>query len=467
MADAVLDLLARTDGDSRRRILVRGGYVLSMDADVGELVGDVLIEGSMIAAVGPELGAAGGGFDGIEVDAKGAVVLPGLVDSHFHGWQAALGGLVPDVTLPEYMATVHGAYFGAPGPPGLAACYAPEDMRIGNLVSSLRMLDSGVTCFVDNCHNARTPEHSDAAVEGLREARIRAVHAVGAPVDGTRTDDWLADVLRLRDESFGGGEELLTLRLFGAPESGLWEFAREHGFWTSTETGAWVEADLRRLFEAGLIGSDHTFNHASGLSAEIWRRLGEQGAAVNVCARSDTTYLVADAIPPLAEALAAGVPVGLSMDTEVGYGIDMFAEMRTLLHLARGRSAPVVPGEQATPQLVDAPAILALATVGGAANAGLAGRIGSLTPGRAADLIVLRPGRLSLDPPGNLAATVVSYATPSDVEAVFVAGTARKWAGELTGQDVSRALARLEDSRGRLLAEFGAALDPFRARFWE
>lgn len=466
MADPVLDQLNRTAADHERRILLRGGYVLSMDPEVGQFAGDVLIEGSKIAAVGPAITEAGAEFDGIEIDASGAIVTPGLVDSHTHGWQAALSGLIPDVDLAEYLAIVHGFSFGPPVPPGLAAAYQPEDMRIGNLVTSLRCLDSGVTCFVDNSHNARTLDHSRAAIEGLREAGIRAAHASGEPLDETREAGWQDDVLGLRDEYFGDADGLLTLRVFGLPVPDLWEFAREHDLWTSCETGAWIEGDLARLLEAGLMTNKHTFNHCAGLSKEMWRRFGEAGVTVNVCARSDSSYLVGEAMPPLAEALANGVPVGLSMDTEVGYGLDLFAEMQTLLHLARGRSAPLVPGAEPTPPLVDAGQILELATVGGAANAGLADRVGSLTPGKAADITMIRPGRLSLDPPGNLVTAVVSGATPDDVEAVFVAGGVRKWGGRLQGHDLTAVMDELGASRERILTTQGWLLDPFVPHIW-
>jgi 5-methylthioadenosine/S-adenosylhomocysteine deaminase len=463
--DATLDLLLRTEDDPRRRLLLRGGYVLSMDPEAGEFVGDVVIEGDTVAAIGPGAGGAGR-FDGVEIDLTGAIVMPGLVDSHFHGWQAALAGLVPDVTLPEYMATIHGAYYGPPGPPGLAAHYEPEDMRLGNLVTSLRMLETGVTCFVDNCHNVRSPEHASAAVEGLRAGGIRAVHATGAPIDGRATPGWPGDVLTLRDEYFGGGEELLTLRLFAVPDEELWRFAGEHGLWLSVEAGGWVEADLRRIHAAGLMTSGQTYNHASGFSEEMWGLIADVGATVNVSPRSDTTYLVETAVPPLAEAMEHGVPVGISMDTEVGYAVDFFAEMRTMLHLARGRSAPLVPGEEPSPPLVGAAEMLRLATLGGAANADLAGRVGSLAPGHAADVTVIRPGGLELDPPGNLAGAVVSRATPADVEAVLVAGGVRKWAGQLVGHDLDALLSQLSGSRERILASFGAPLDPFDSRFW-
>jgi cytosine/adenosine deaminase-related metal-dependent hydrolase len=468
MADRVLELLNRTDQDLRRRVLLRGGYVLSMDPAIGEFVGDVLIAGSQIVAVDRDIVRGEEAFDGIDVDISGAIVLPGLVDPHVHAWLAALSGLLPDVTLSEYMAAIHGvSFFGPPPPPGFAASYTPEDMRIGNLVTSLRCLNSGVTCFIDNSHNARTPEHSRAAVEGLRDAGIRAVHAAGAPMAGAQTEGWPADVLRLRDECFRGEEDLLTLRLFGQPEPTFWEFAREHGFWTSSEIGAFNEPDLERLFAAGLMGREHTFNHALGLSEEMWRKFGDCGLTVNVVARSDTSYVSGDAVPPLAEALANGVPVGLSMDNEVSYGLDMFSEMRTLLYLARSRSAPLMPGEEPTPPLIGVPDVLRLATLGGAANANLASRIGSLTPGKAADLVILRPNRLSLDPPGNIAATVVSYASPADVEAVFVGGSVRKWAAKLVRHDLDNLLDRLAESRERVLADFGAPLEPFESRFWE
>ncbi|MBS1677441.1 MAG: amidohydrolase family protein [Actinobacteria bacterium] len=441
-ASALRELTAAAAG-AGRRTLVRGGHVVSMDERLGDFVGDVLIEDEKIVALGPELTEARAGGDVIELDATGSIVAPGFVDSHLHAWQGQLAGVAPDVSLPRYEEVLHGA---------LAPHYRPEDMRIGNLVSALRCLESGVTCVIDNSHNARSAEHSSAAVEGLREAGIRAVHATGTPIEGEWNRQWAADLARLRAEYFGSDEQLLTLRLYTAKPAGqrqAWEFARQEGYWVSTEVGFWNEAFIRECAADGVLTSRHAFNHCAGLSEELWRLIADHGIAVNVCARSDTTFFVGPAMPPVAEALAHGVPVGMSMDTEASYGIDFFAEMGTLLHLARGRAASAPAEDRVAPTARD---VLTMATRGGAANAGLVDRIGSLTPGKQADLVVIKPGSLAVGLPRDPAAAITSFSRPADVAAVFVAGRLRKWDGELQGHDLAGLKREAEASRERLLA---------------
>jgi cytosine/adenosine deaminase-related metal-dependent hydrolase len=437
--------------DPGRRVLIRGGRILSMDPQIGDLVGDVLIEGETIVAVGPDLG--GEADVAIEVDVGGYLVLPGFVDSHLHAWQGQIAGIAPDISLPEYEALIHGR---------LAPQYRPEDMRIGNLLSALRCLESGVTCMVDNSHNSRSEEHCEAAIEGLRLAGIRAVHAVGAPIDGSWEGEWRVDMERLRSRDFASEDQLLTLGMFTAKPEGqrqAWEYAKRHGYRVSTEIGFWSEAFVIEAAAAGLVDDRHAFNHCSGLSPEAWKVIADHGVNVNVCGRSDTSYLVGPATPPVAEALAHRVPTGISMDTEVGYGIDAFAEMSTILYLARGRaSRAAFDGVDDPPPAIGARDLVEMATRGGAANAGLGDRIGSLTPGKQADVVVIKPPRLGLGPAGDAAAEIVSFARSADVDAVIVAGRPRKWGGELLGHDLEAVRATGGASRRRLLTAAGVAI---------
>src|SRR5690606_34765008 len=81
------------------RRLLRGGIVLSMDPEIGDLPkGDVLIEGDRIAAVGPDLGET----DAEVIDASGRIVLPGFIDTHRHTWETAIRGCAPNATLDDY-----------------------------------------------------------------------------------------------------------------------------------------------------------------------------------------------------------------------------------------------------------------------------------------------------------------------------------------------------------------------------
>jgi 5-methylthioadenosine/S-adenosylhomocysteine deaminase len=170
-----------------QRLLIKGGMVLSMDPVVGDLArGDLLIEGDRILAIGTGLDAEGADI----IDATDMIVMPGFVDSHRHAWEGQLRRIDPNSpTLLDYLNSTHFSF---------ATHYRPEDMYVGNLLTALGALDSGITTVVDNSHNARSPAHSDASVDALEDAGIRAVYAPGRPLAGHWAQHWPQDLARLK-----------------------------------------------------------------------------------------------------------------------------------------------------------------------------------------------------------------------------------------------------------------------------
>ena len=197
-----LSALRQSARDPKRRVLLKGGTLLSMDRNVGNFaIGDVMIEGKKIVAVGPNLASPNGDSPIVVVDAHGMIVMPGFVDPHRHSWEAQLRAVIPDVLIGDYMAVTHR---------GFGPFYRPEDMYVGNLLTSLGALDAGITCVVDNCHNSRSSAHSDEAIKGLADAGIRGVHASGAPTFGNWDKQWPGDLPRLKKTFFSSEEQLLT-----------------------------------------------------------------------------------------------------------------------------------------------------------------------------------------------------------------------------------------------------------------
>jgi len=442
-----------TSPEPDRRILLTGGFVITMDPGIGDVTGDVLIVGDRIRAVGRGL-AAGTSPDTLVIDLTGAIVIPGLIDSHVHAWSGALRGIAPDADFWQYMSITHG---------GIAAFMRPEDIAIGQRITAAQAINGGVTTIIDNSHNSRSPEHSDAAISALRAAGIRAVHAVGAPTMGSEAAHLPQDLLRLRDTYFSSDDQLLSLRLFEAtatPEG--WQFAADNGFGIVTEMGG-HNTDLDRLLASGLAGPDHTYNHCGGLTAEQWARVADSGAAVNLVPRSDSYYCLGGFIPAL-QVNRHGIQEGISSDNELNYGHDLFTEMRVLLTIQRGLSSQAsFAGEQDVPRPYGVRDVLRAATVGGAINAGLGSRTGTLTPGKKADLVVLDLDSVPTSPSGSLVGTVVNFAAAANVDAVFVDGIARKWAGRLTDTDYCALVSAAENSRERLLLQYGTSLAEVRA----
>jgi 5-methylthioadenosine/S-adenosylhomocysteine deaminase len=449
--EEALDRLVASAPDRPERLILRGGYVLTMDPEAGDFVGDVLIRGDAIEAVGP--GAGADCTDALVVDVAGRIVLPGLVDSHVHAWEGAIRGIAPEADFGNYLAITHG---------GVARYMSPEDVAIGQRVTAAQAVNGGVTTIVDNSHNSRTAAHSDAAIAALRSAGIRAVHAVGSPTAGSAGKQLPADLLRLRDEYFSSADQLLTLRMFDVtPSVESWTFAAEHGFDVVAEMGLWIE-DLDALLATGMMRQGHTYNHCAGLTDEQWRLIAGSGAAVNMVPRSDSQFGLG-AFIPIMQANRLGLQEGISCDNELSYGYDIFTEMRTLLTVQRGLSfAAEFAGEGDVPARYGPRDALRAATIGGAANAGLAGVIGSLTPGKKADLVVLDLNRVPTQPFGSLAGTVVNFAGIANVDLVLIDGIVRKCRGRLVGIDYDGVVADAVRSRESLLGQFGVSLDDIR-----
>src|ERR1700729_4549666 len=154
------------------RTLFKGGVLATMDRNIPNLgTGDVLVEGERITAVGADIHA-----DGAEViDAGNAIVMPGLIDAHHHAWLGVMRRLMPDVDdLFAYIDVVAEK---------LGAHYRPIDMYVSTKLTAVASLDAGITTIIDACHSSRSPEHTDAALESLDSAGIRALHMVGAAMD--------------------------------------------------------------------------------------------------------------------------------------------------------------------------------------------------------------------------------------------------------------------------------------------
>ncbi|HEY4375468.1 MAG TPA: amidohydrolase family protein, partial [Burkholderiales bacterium] len=149
--------------------LIKGATIVSMDDQVGDLPqGDILIDGTRIAAVGTTLWAS----DAEVIDGHGRIVIPGLINAHMHTWQTALRGVAANWTLMEYFHHVHA---------GLATKFKPDDLYIATLMGGLNQINCGTTTLVDWCHNNPTPAHTERAIDALQESGIRAVFLHGSP----------------------------------------------------------------------------------------------------------------------------------------------------------------------------------------------------------------------------------------------------------------------------------------------
>jgi len=453
------DILQQPTTAAAEKTLIRGATIISMDPAVGNLVkGDILVSGRTITAVGENLSAE----DAFVIDAKDMIAIPGMVDSHRHAWEGQLRRINSNAeTLEHYSNATHFSF---------AKHYRPQDMYVGTLLSALGAIDAGITTVIDNSHNSRTAAHSDASVEALLDAGIRALHASGAPVSGTwDRAHWPGNLARLQEKYFKDpANDLVTLATMANIEPELWAEARRLGIPIVTEFfGEQMGAQLPQLHAQGLLGPDNIFNHCTCLKDEGWEILRDAGVHINVCPRSDAHYGIEDGMFAWDAAIRHGLRPGFSVDNETSYSGDMFMEMRVAYYLERVLRVNARPPRSAgTPQdPLNSHRLLEAATLDGAACAGLEDKIGSLTPGKQADIVLFRTGDINLYPSNNAFGTVVHAAERSNIDTVMVGGRVLKRGGEMCGLDMGKLHAAVDESCGHLFSAAGYTPDVFGTSF--
>lgn len=445
------------------RTLIRNGFVVTMDDGLGDLAGaDVVIEDGLIAAVGRDLAPAEAGDMQI-IDATGRIVIPGFVDTHRHMWESAMRASMPSCTLDEYLGTVIGVF----GP-----AYQPEDIYVGNYLGALEALNAGITTIVDWSHCNNSPDHADEGIRALRQAGIRAMYAHGTPAGAEwwfdSTLNHPDDARRVKDKHFSSDDDLLTYALavrgpgVSRPEvvAHDWALARELDARISVHVGMRITgvhgSAIKDLHDAGLLGADTTYVHATTNTDEELRMIADSGGSASIAPYVE--LIMGHGRPPLGTLHDLGVRPSLSIDVATSVPGDMFTQMRTALAWARIQHFGDDVDVAFTPTLTHDD-VLRFATTNGARACGLEAKIGSLSPGKQADVVLLTADAVNTMPVIDPRATVVTSADTSNVDTVMVAGEIRKRGGTLVGVDLPHLRDSVDASRNRILQASGRTLD--------
>jgi 5-methylthioadenosine/S-adenosylhomocysteine deaminase len=428
-------------------IVIRRGYLLTMDPELGDVAdGDVLVQGSQIAAVGPGLAAPGVA----ELDAQGTIVAPGLVDTHWHLWN----------TLLRSMSDGGAGYFRVTV--GLGLLFGPDDIYQGTRLGCAEAINSGITTVHDWCHNLRSPGHAEAALRALAASGLRARFSYGyaaghgndQPMDlaglAALHRDWAAwsagGRLSLGMAWRGPGGSNPAVRVPPAIYQQEIAAARDLGLPVTVHACGPRTAcgQIATLAQAGLLGPDLQVVHANCASDAEVAALAEAGCPVSLSPFSE--LLIGYGLPRTADLLAAGLPVGLSVDSTALTGnADMFAIMK----LTQG----LVNADAGDEFAMTARQALALGTIEGARSLGLGAVTGSLTPGKQADLILIDTRAPNLAVFTDPAQMLVAAAQPANVHTVLCGGRFLKRDGALVTLDPAE-----------IAAAAGAALAGVRAR---
>lgn len=451
-----------------KRTLIACGWLVTGDSQLGSFRnGELLLAGDHIEAVGRNLGATADET----VDASDKIVLPGLVNAHMHTWQTGLRGIAGDWMTAQYMQNIHG---------NLGTRYTPEDNYLGNLIGALAQIDGGVTTLVDWCHNITSLEHAERSIDGLADSGIRAVFAHGTAKPPTRPGELpfthvphpRERIEALRTGRLAADDGLITLAMaILGPDYSTWEviehdirLAREFGLVTTAHTRARQESitpdGYRRMAAAGLLGPDHNVVHATTYTDEELRIIIDSGASITSTAQVELRQHVGDTV--VARVRAVGGLPSLGPDVEPFVSAHMWREMQAALLFVRGhvvKQNAALGNSSFKTMPVAAIEALRWATIGGARAFGIEKRIGTLSPGKKADLIMLRAGDLNLAPVHDPLLSAVELAHAGNVDTVVIDGVVRKQAGRMLfpADVLQRRMTELTESAARIMHEGGIA----------
>lgn len=448
------------------RTLIRDAIVVSMDDRIGDLeCGSILIEDSRISRVAPDI-APPAGTEVIE--GAGMLAMPGFVNAHIHTWQTALRGVAADWTIAQYLRAMHA---------GLAGHFRPDDIRIANYFGALNQICSGTTTIADWCHNNPTPEHTDAAVDGLEESGIRAVFLHGSPKPDPKPGQKhfseiampVGEIRRLRTGRLSSDDALVTMGLaILGPQMSVWDvcqtdfrLAREMGMVASMHvSGKMLTQDgFERLAEAGLLGPHINIVHGNILDDEHLAMLTDKGTSFTMTPEVELQMGFGD---PLTSRLRRlGGRISLGSDIESSMAGDMFTVTRMALQAARhcdNLDTLKTLGTCPDSITVTGREALRWSTICGARTLGLEDKIGSLTPGKQADIVLLNAGKLNMHPVVDPVASILFHAGVVNVDTVLIAGEARKRDGRLISEPKPHQMATLAESGRRILHDHRRAI---------
>ncbi len=469
------------------RTVLKGADIVTVDRALGTLRAcDLLIDGAQIADIRPGIEAD----DATVIDAHDMIVMPGLINAHIHAWETVLRGTGADWSGNEYFQVVLGL---------LGDQFTPEDIYHSTLLGALNQISSGCTTMFEWLHCTNTPDHTDMSIQALEASGIRAIFGHGTPKPNPRPGERhfseiphpAHEIKRLREGRFAAnGDGLVSLAMcvlgpdYGDLEVNRQDFALAREYDLMTSAHVWggpqrkTPGGYRTLIEEGLLGPRHTAVHANFLEEDEVKLVIDHGAAFT----STPIIEVGVPRPPLiGEVIRAGGRPSIAIDSEIKVPGCMFDTMRAAANLQAAFDSMAAYDAQAVRKTSGRPDqdgalkardlrcssldVLEWATINNAHALGLESQIGSLAPGKKADLVLLRKTDPNLLPAIDLVQTLVVHANPSNVDTVFVNGKLMKQGGRLLAGpwDLQATGERLRATSERLLERAAQFDRPLRS----
>jgi cytosine/adenosine deaminase-related metal-dependent hydrolase len=445
----------------KHQTLIQNATILSMDNQLGDMENaDLLIDGQTIKAVGHQLSSSSAEL----IDGTGMIVIPGLVNAHMHTWQTALRGVTSNWTILEYFANIHA---------GLATNFKPSDIYIATLMGALNQLNCGTTTLGDWCHNNPTPDHTDQAIQGLLESGIRSVFFHGSPKPDPKPGQKhfseiphpRSEVERLLKDKFQDPHALVSLGLaiLGPHYSTYdvavhdFELAREFSLIASMHcagAAAKTPDGWERLAKDKLLGDNNNIVHGNNLTDDQLKMMIDLGVTFSLTPETEMTQ--GHGFPITGRLRNLGSAPSLGVDLESGVSGEMFSVAR--LALATQRALDNAHSKETQNQLPSTSTIyckeaLEWITIRGAQALKLDHKVGSLSVGKQADLVMIDATQLNMFPVHQAVNSVIMQTSLSNIDSVMVAGEFKKRHGKLLHPKLEEGKQMLIESGKRLLSE--------------
>jgi cytosine/adenosine deaminase-related metal-dependent hydrolase len=275
------------------------------------------------------------------------------------------------------------------------------------------------------------------------------------------------DAVRIKTQYFSSDDQLITMIMGGEIYLPGHEKAWEIGRGLNLPVPAHIVGTLGRgetfdkLAAEGKFGPDLLFIHMTGISDAGWKAIKDAGVGVSIAFPIEMT--MRHGMPPILKTLEMGIQPSLSADVECTMTADFVTQMRSAMTLQRALvNQMAIEGKKALPDLLTSRDVIRFATVQGAKDLKLDRKVGSLTPGKEADILLLDATALNVAPLNHVPGAVVTLMDRSNVDTVIVAGKVRKWKGRLLNANGAKLRGELEASRDYLFKAAGVTRDLFR-----
>jgi len=442
------------------KTLIKGGTIISMDRKTGDFAkGDILVNGSEIEKISKSVRAPGAKV----VDATGMIVMPGFVNAHLHTWQTGIRGVAGNWSIPEYLHQMHAT---------IAPRYTAKDTYLGNLVGALNQINLGATTVFDWCHNNSTPRHSDAGVQGLQESGIRALFGHGSPkpdaAKGAKHFSEIphprAELERLRNGALSDDDGLVTLAMSAlGVDFSVWDVVK-HDFELAKELNLIISTHVwgapsrlnpdgyKKLAKLNLLDKRHNLVHGNYLSDSELKLVLDSGASVTVT--PEVEIQMGHGNPLIGRIRDMGGKPSIGIDVESNISGDMFTVMRMAMQPQRlldNQATFRAPKSMVSSLSIKPREALEWATINSAKAMGLDKKVGSLKPGKQADIIMINGNDLNLFPVHNPIESVVFHAHAGNVDTVMIGGKIQKQNGKLKYRGLRAKMDDLAKSGRRIL----------------